>query len=86
MSIFDRSLQGGRIGGSLGLCRMSITRNGNVALLNLRKPDVALLNLRKPHVAMSMAMSLGPKKGCVAMSILEVYISPPTVFHLPGHS
>ena len=35
-------------------CRMSISRNGNVALLILRKPHVTLLNLRKPHVALSI--------------------------------
>ena len=42
---------GGVDGGSP--CRMSIIRNGNVALPNLRKPHVALSNLRKPHVALS---------------------------------
>ena len=40
-------------------CRMSIIRNSNVPLSNLRTPHVA--------------MSIRPKKGRVAMSILGVY-------------
>ena len=35
-------------------CRMSIIRNGNVALSNLRKPHVTLSILRKSHVALSI--------------------------------
>ena len=35
-------------------CRMSIIRNGIVALSNLRKPYVGLSNSRTPHVAMSI--------------------------------
>ena len=42
---------GGWMGGPP--CRMSIIRNGNVALSNLRKPHVALSILRKPPVALS---------------------------------
>ena len=76
---------GGGWGGGGGV-PMSIIRNGNVALSNLRKP---LSILRKCHVALSIkivpcrpvdfkkvprSMLLRPKKGCVAMLILGVYI------------
>ena len=40
-------------GGGGGPCRMSIIRNSNVALSNLRYPPVALSILRKPPVALS---------------------------------
>ena len=45
---------GGGWAGGMVPCRMSILRNGNVALSNLRKPHVAMSNLRTPHVAMSI--------------------------------
>ena len=80
-------------------CRMSIIRNGNVALSNLRNIPVALSNLRNSPVALSnlrnspaalsnlrnspaalskfkklpCRMSLRPKKGLVALSILGVH-------------
>ena len=60
-------------------CRMSIIRNGNVALSNLRNTPVALSNLKK-HPCRPVEfkkhpcrMSLRPKKGRVALSILGVY-------------
>ena len=58
---------------------MSIIKNDNVALSNLRKTPVALSNLRKPPVALSnlrkpsCRLSLRPKKGSVALSILGVH-------------
>ena len=67
----SRSLKGG---GSP--CRMSIMRNGNVTLSNLRKPRVTLSIFEKCRVTLSKVpyrMSLRPKKGRVAMSILGVY-------------
>ena len=67
---------------------MSIIRNGNVALSNLRKLHVTLSILRKLHVDFKKTscrhvdftkvpchMSLRPKKGSVAVSILGVYTS-----------
>ena len=63
------------MGGGVPPCRMSIIKNGNVALSILRKRHVALSILRKLHVAMSIlrsAMSLRPKKGRVALLILGV--------------
>ena len=51
---------------------MSIIRNGNVALSNLRKAPVALSNLRNIPVVLSNLRD-PPKKGRVALSILGVY-------------
>ena len=58
-------------------CRMSITRNSNVALLNLRKPHVTLSISRKLRVALSILRKpcVECREGCVAMSILGVYTS-----------
>ena len=70
-------MEGGCLGGSP--CRMSIIRNGNVALSNVRKGCVNLSNFRKGHVALSTfkkgpcRMALKPKNGRVAVSILGVY-------------
>ena len=46
--------QGGVDGGRGFPWRMSIIRNGHVALSNLRKPCVALSILRKPCVALAI--------------------------------
>ena len=62
--------------------RMSIIRNGNVALSNLRKRHVAMSNLRTWHVPCHYlftpppppyCLSLSPKKDRVAVSILRVH-------------
>ena len=45
-----RAFEGGGVNGGPP-CRMTIIRNGNVALSNLRKAPVTLSNLRKAPVA-----------------------------------
>ena len=68
LGVCDRGITYGALDGGAPMSRMSIIRNGNVALSNLRKPYVARSILRKCYVA----LSLRPKKGHVAVSILGV--------------
>ena len=66
---------GGGSGWGGSPCRMSIIRNGHVALSNLRKPGVALSNLRKPvdFKKVLCRMLLRPKKGRVDFRGLHPY-------------
>ena len=50
-------------------CRMSIIRNGNVALSIFKKASCRPVDFKKVPCRMSQR----PKKGCVAVSILGVY-------------
>ena len=75
--LFQMVLLRGVDGGSR--CRMSIIRKGNVALSNLRNIPVALSKFKKQSCRpvefkkQPCRMSLRPKKGRVALSILGVH-------------
>ena len=62
------------------LCRISIIRNGNVALSILRKCHVTLSILSNFYDA----MSLSPKNGRVALSIHAPFLSSGEVGFTPG--